>query len=755
MYPIVADSRTPGAYRDVSNNITGGFSATEQGGTTAPFEVTPWAIGKVATLNPGDAIPSKTTFKFDLNLDAPGVRTYVQESLAAGDLGVMISSLHFASQPDAGPLLPYPQWYTLETLDPLNPSPGTPPTLTIDYDIGAPGRSGDFNGSNTVDGNDYLELQRRMGAAVNPLDQDDFDDWRMHYGDGGGPMQVPSIAAVPEPHGLAIALIGFAALGRLRGLRRRTQRRPEAPSRDLLTRRGGFTLIELLVVIAIIGMLIALLLPAVQAAREAGRRMSCQNNLKQIGLAVQNYTAAQGHLPPPKAGDTNFNTLGSTLVLLLPYLEEANRFARYDATLPASDPKNLPITGSTGDGLHVSLDGACCAKRRWPRATRVLAPGSYMISTRTAYLSFGALDGAFDNPTGDGRLQALDATHHRRHVEHAAGGRNQLQQCRMDVERLLGAQRHAQVGRAHVGRRLLGPFVGAHVDRHPGALQQLGAVYKSPDSRRAFRSDHPGGVQFVFLDGSVRMLATESDPDVRDALVTRAGDEAEHNLQLNRCASANPQPRAAPDSNCLDNYLRRKPKGSAMTRHWGWVAMQRRDDRGSSVAVVIAHFPWLATDDAGHALLFFGESPDDRTYHTPDAVAAAKVVRLDRPGGARRSRSWRASKRTTSSAGDRRKPVPDGGVLESEIRYGIYHGMLLDYYAKHVPKPRRPAGRRASSSSTRRRGLTGNGLGARRALGRQAAGRRVGDAHRRRGRADRRARPTPRASPRSRRRRRG
>lgn len=93
--------------------------------------------------------------------------------------------------------------------------------------------------------------------------------------------------------------------------------------RKKLIRALGFTLVELLVVIAIIGILIALLLPAIQAAREAARRAQCTSNLKQLGLAVQNYHSARKSLPP--AWLTGGGT-GTWLLLILPYLEEGQLY---------------------------------------------------------------------------------------------------------------------------------------------------------------------------------------------------------------------------------------------------------------------------------------------------------------------------------------------------------------------------------------------------------------------------------------------
>ncbi len=129
--------------------------------------------------------------------------------------------------------------------------------------------------------------------------------------------------------------------------------------------RSGFTLIELLVVITIISILMALLLPAVQSAREAARRAQCKNNLKQLGLALQNYAEAHQMLPPGvggesasgagSGGDPNDQRLSGGVVFLLPYLEQTAVWKKIKQTPLQGGASNLGQLPSSTDGSRVAV----------------------------------------------------------------------------------------------------------------------------------------------------------------------------------------------------------------------------------------------------------------------------------------------------------------------------------------------------------------------------------------------------------------
>src|SRR5580658_816138 len=101
--------------------------------------------------------------------------------------------------------------------------------------------------------------------------------------------------------------------------------------------RRAFTLIELLVVISIISVLIGMLLPAVQKAREAAARISCTNNLKQIGLAMHNYAFDFERFPPSRQAEG----LATWAVLILPYLEQSNLYNQWNIGLPYFQQNNI------------------------------------------------------------------------------------------------------------------------------------------------------------------------------------------------------------------------------------------------------------------------------------------------------------------------------------------------------------------------------------------------------------------------------
>ena len=141
--------------------------------------------------------------------------------------------------------------------------------------------------------------------------------------------------------------------------------------------RRGFTLIELLVVIAIIGLLIALLLPAVQAAREAARRIHCANNLKQIGIALHNYHDQRGALPGAYLvyPTTEFSALSQ----ILPHLEQTPLYNALNFSLPYFDPTNDTVMRSSVDGFICPSDFPNPIPARGAQTNYMADMGSWIV----------------------------------------------------------------------------------------------------------------------------------------------------------------------------------------------------------------------------------------------------------------------------------------------------------------------------------------------------------------------------------------
>jgi prepilin-type N-terminal cleavage/methylation domain-containing protein len=146
-----------------------------------------------------------------------------------------------------------------------------------------------------------------------------------------------------------------------------------------LPRRNAFTLVELLVVIAIIGILVALLLPAIQSAREAGRRASCQNTMRQWGVAFQNYHSARNKLP--EGNRTNPRRVW--VVYTWPYMEDQSHAAQYDQTKHFYESPNT-VTGTLNGTYAKQVPAYYCASDRpgalWRGDIYYRARGNYVIS---------------------------------------------------------------------------------------------------------------------------------------------------------------------------------------------------------------------------------------------------------------------------------------------------------------------------------------------------------------------------------------
>lgn len=313
--------------------------------------------------------------------------------------------------------------------------------------------------------------------------------------------------------------------------------------------RSAFTLVELLVVIAIIGILVALLLPAVQAAREAARRMSCSNNLKQIGLALHNYHDTNRSLPAaynglgyPPSPTTHYRW--SALAAISPYLEQTNLYNSLDFRVPlfAPAPSFAPFPQNLA-AVRTAIPGYLCPSDSIRVVTTGFGPSNYM-----ACAGNGANSGDLYNAAG-----AFYANSWLNLAAITDGTTNTV----FAAETLLGSGAPDETAAKPTDfRRAYRPIAAATIANLAACLgsgqwrynrnycwadggittgtynhyfgpnpQHADCHGRSSPGWKAARSNHPGGVQALLGDGSVRFVAETVNLSVWQGLSTRAGGE--------------------------------------------------------------------------------------------------------------------------------------------------------------------------------------------------------------------------------------
>jgi prepilin-type N-terminal cleavage/methylation domain-containing protein/prepilin-type processing-associated H-X9-DG protein len=315
------------------------------------------------------------------------------------------------------------------------------------------------------------------------------------------------------------------------------------------TGRAGLTLIELLVVIAIIGLLIALLLPAVEQAREAARNSACKNNLKQIGLALQNYQDANRRLPPayvtPTVGSTAENDNGP-LAMILAFMDEESLATSFDMAIQydaaatggtttqnsAAAQRNLTVaTTSVVAYLCPSMHQPRVVPDPSPACGEYGAAGSYAVSVgsqsgfaiyNSSFVKLPVPDGAIIPPqfgvTSIPKIAAADGASKTLLVGEINFGLTNYMwtECRpSDVK--WGATRWAAGYPGVTWASTLAPLNSTYQENPIDGL-----FYPQYE---AFRSDHAGGVNFCFVDGSVSFISDAIARSTLSALATRAGGE--------------------------------------------------------------------------------------------------------------------------------------------------------------------------------------------------------------------------------------
>ncbi len=350
-------------------------------------------------------------------------------------------------------------------------------------------------------------------------------------------------------------------------------------------RRNGFTLVELLVVIAIIGILVGLLLPAVQAAREAARRMQCQNNIRQMGLSAHNFESAMKYFPPrrhskvlPNASGvaTTYYSDASPQVFLLPYVEQGNKLNQwnlnYNVNSDAPIAPGIPaLTGANAAARVGDIPTYLCPSDPSVMTQSNAGRSNYMVSTGANADFRGGLpgDGIFAMPNPGAGQMLKGPTH--------ASITDGTSNTAMFAEIKRGNFNSGQTGMydhttsfvvstAYTGAQLTdgrplpecgpnGPTVAPSYLRYGGLQYYRGTVNQvfayshtlPPNWNRRVTdltqqrygcgnnsfvqahlpaaSYHTGGVNVCYADGSVRLTADSIDFIAWQAIGSRAGGE--------------------------------------------------------------------------------------------------------------------------------------------------------------------------------------------------------------------------------------
>jgi prepilin-type N-terminal cleavage/methylation domain-containing protein/prepilin-type processing-associated H-X9-DG protein len=302
--------------------------------------------------------------------------------------------------------------------------------------------------------------------------------------------------------------------------------------RRALAKSAGFTLVELLVVIAIIGILVSLLLPAVQFAREAMRRTSCQNNLRQLGLALHHYHDAVGRFPPHRLVSPPHNWM----TLMLPHIEQENLERVYNYDYAWNHPVNQPaITtpirilicpSAGGSGRFDQLPtGGTAAVTDYSNTGSVVG---IVYSANGIPFPSGSLLGVIQGNEGSRMADISDGTSQTIMVIEDAGRPDfWLRGPRRGPDSTNDGCGNNDVFGGRVTGSGWADVAGAlplHSFQRDGLTCPGPCVMNCTNNNEPF-SFHPGGVNAVFADGSTQFLEQDMSVAVLSAYFTRAGYE--------------------------------------------------------------------------------------------------------------------------------------------------------------------------------------------------------------------------------------